>query len=44
MAGLAEAGQLRPFVDKTFALAEAPEAIRYMETEHARGKVVIVAD
>jgi NADPH:quinone reductase-like Zn-dependent oxidoreductase len=37
MAGLDEAGRLRPFVDRTFALAEAPEAIRCMETEHSRG-------
>lgn len=44
LAGLAEAGQLRPFVDKTFVLAEAPDAIRYMETEHTRGKVVVVVD
>jgi NADPH:quinone reductase-like Zn-dependent oxidoreductase len=28
-------------VDKTFAFENAAEAIRYLEVEHARGKVVI---
>jgi NADPH:quinone reductase-like Zn-dependent oxidoreductase len=28
-------------IDKSYALAEVPEAIRYLENGHARGKVVI---
>ncbi|WP_249997816.1 NAD(P)-dependent alcohol dehydrogenase [Actinoplanes sp. M2I2] len=38
---LAEAGRLRPVIDRTYQLAEVPEAIRYVEEEHARAKVVI---
>jgi NADPH:quinone reductase-like Zn-dependent oxidoreductase len=28
-------------IDRTYKLAEVPDAIRYMETEHARAKVVV---
>jgi NADPH:quinone reductase-like Zn-dependent oxidoreductase len=38
---LAETGALTPVIDRTFPLAEVPAAIRYIETEHARAKVVI---
>ena len=38
---LAESGAIRPVVDRTYPLAEAVEAIRYLETEHARAKVVV---
>ncbi len=38
---LAEAGKLTPVIDKTFPLGETPAAFRYLEKEHARGKVVI---
>ncbi|MCO8276124.1 NAD(P)-dependent alcohol dehydrogenase [Actinoplanes sp. TRM 88003] len=38
---LAESGRLTPAVDRTYQLAEVPEAIRYLELEHARAKVVI---
>jgi NADPH:quinone reductase-like Zn-dependent oxidoreductase len=38
---LIEAGKVVPAVDRTFSLAEVPEAIRYLEVEHARAKVVI---
>jgi NADPH:quinone reductase-like Zn-dependent oxidoreductase len=38
---LAEAGTLTPVIDRTYPLAEAPEAIRYLEIDHARAKVVI---
>jgi NADPH:quinone reductase-like Zn-dependent oxidoreductase len=38
---LAESGSLTPVIDRTYPLTEAPEAIRYLETDHARGKVVI---
>ncbi|MFG2873525.1 zinc-binding dehydrogenase [Streptomyces sp. NPDC048337] len=37
----AESGRVTPVVDRTYPLSEAPEAIRYLEVEHARAKVVI---
>lgn len=36
-----EAGKVKPVVDRTYPLSQVPEAIRYLETGHARGKVVI---
>jgi NADPH:quinone reductase-like Zn-dependent oxidoreductase len=38
---LIEGGKLAPVIDRTYPLAEVPEAIRYLEEGHARGKVVI---
>ncbi|QGN48460.1 NAD(P)-dependent alcohol dehydrogenase [Micromonospora sp. WMMD558] len=37
----AEAGRLTPVIDRTYPLHEVPEALRYLEGEHARAKVVI---
>jgi NADPH:quinone reductase-like Zn-dependent oxidoreductase len=36
-----EAGKLTPVIDRTYPLAEVPDAIGYLEEGHARGKVVI---
>jgi NADPH:quinone reductase-like Zn-dependent oxidoreductase len=38
---LAESGKITPIIDRTYPLVEAADAIRYLETEHARAKVVI---
>src|SRR5215217_1244157 len=38
---LIESGKVTPVIDRTYPLAEVPEAIRYLEEGHARGKVVI---
>jgi len=38
---LIEAGKLRPVIDRRYPLSEVPDAIRYLETMRARGKVVI---
>jgi len=36
-----EAGKVKPVIDRTYPLRETPEAFRYLDKEHARGKVVI---
>ena len=38
---LMKAGKVTPVIDKRYRLSEVPEAIRYLEEGHARGKVVI---
>jgi len=38
---LIEAGSLTPVIDRTYPLIEAPDAIRYLEEGHARGKIVV---
>lgn len=38
---LLEAGKVRPVIDRTYPLSEAVQAIRYLETGHAGGKVVV---
>ncbi len=38
---LLESGRVTPVIDRTYPLGEVPEAVRYLEEGHARGKVVI---
>jgi NADPH:quinone reductase-like Zn-dependent oxidoreductase len=38
---LIEAGKVSPVIDRTYPQSEVPEAIRYLEEGHARGKVVV---
>jgi NADPH:quinone reductase-like Zn-dependent oxidoreductase len=38
---LMQAGKVTPVIDRRYRLSEVPEAIRYLEEGHARGKVVI---
>jgi NADPH:quinone reductase-like Zn-dependent oxidoreductase len=38
---LMAAGKVTPVIDRCYSLSETPEAIRYLEQGHARGKVVI---
>jgi NADPH:quinone reductase-like Zn-dependent oxidoreductase len=35
-------GKIRPAIDRTFRLSEAPDAIRYVQAGQARGKVVVL--
>ena len=37
-----EEGKVTPVIDRRYSLAETPDAIRYLETGRARGKVIIV--
>jgi NADPH:quinone reductase-like Zn-dependent oxidoreductase len=41
VAAMVVAGRLLPVVDRTFSLDDAAAAVRHVETEHARGKVVV---
>jgi NADPH:quinone reductase-like Zn-dependent oxidoreductase len=41
LAELIEAGKVTPVVDRVYALADTAEAIRHLESGHARGKIVI---
>jgi NADPH:quinone reductase-like Zn-dependent oxidoreductase len=41
LAQLAREGKLVPVIDRRYTLAEVPEAMRYLETGRARGKVII---
>jgi NADPH:quinone reductase-like Zn-dependent oxidoreductase len=41
IAGLMEAGKVKPVIDRSYPLAEVPDAMRYLEEGHARGKIVI---
>ncbi len=41
---LIESGKVMPVIDRTYPLAEVPEAIRYLEEGHAQGKVVITLE
>jgi NADPH:quinone reductase-like Zn-dependent oxidoreductase len=38
---LVDEGRLAPAVDRTYSLDQVPEALRYLEAGHTRGKVVI---
>ncbi len=42
VSALIESGAVRPVVERTFTLSEAPGAIRHAQHGHARGKVVVV--
>jgi NADPH:quinone reductase-like Zn-dependent oxidoreductase len=38
---LVKSGKVRPAIDRTYKLSEAPEAMRYLGEGHARGKIVV---
>ncbi len=44
MRELLETGKVTPVIDRRYRLSEVPDAIRYLEEGHARGKVVITLD
>jgi NADPH:quinone reductase-like Zn-dependent oxidoreductase len=41
LSDLMQSGKVTPVIDRTYKLSETPDALRYLETGHARGKVVI---
>src|SRR5213082_6667 len=44
MRELMATGKVTPVIDRRYSLSEVPEAIRYLDKRHARGKVVITLD
>jgi NADPH:quinone reductase-like Zn-dependent oxidoreductase len=44
MGELIETGKVTPVIDRCYSLSETPEALRYLEQGHARGKVVITLE
>ena len=38
---LIQAGKVKPVIDRTYTFNQLPEAMRYLEEGHARGKVVV---
>jgi NADPH:quinone reductase-like Zn-dependent oxidoreductase len=44
LADLMQAAKVMPVIDRRYRLSEVPEAIRYVEQGHARGKVVIAVE
>jgi NADPH:quinone reductase-like Zn-dependent oxidoreductase len=44
LADLMQTGKITPVIDRTFRFSETADALRYLETGHARGKVVITIE
>ncbi len=38
---LMAAGKVKPVIDGRYSLREVPEAMRYLETKRARGKIIV---
>jgi NADPH:quinone reductase-like Zn-dependent oxidoreductase len=38
------AGKIKPIIDRRYTLSEVPDAVRYLEEGHARGKVIVGLD
>jgi NADPH:quinone reductase-like Zn-dependent oxidoreductase len=41
---LFEAGKVMPVIDRCYRLSEVPEALRYLEVGHVKGKVVVTVE
>jgi NADPH:quinone reductase-like Zn-dependent oxidoreductase len=45
LADMVQSGKIKPVIDRTYkSLSEVPDAIRYLEEGHARGKVIITVE
>ena len=44
LSDLMQAGKVTPVIDRRYKLSETADAIRYLETGHARGKVVVTVE
>ncbi len=41
IAGLLQSGAVKPVIDRCYAMAEVPEAMKHLETGHVRGKLIV---
>jgi hypothetical protein len=41
LADLIQTGKVKPVIDKTYRFSQLPDAMRYLEEGHARGKIVL---
>ncbi len=41
---LVQSGKLRPVIERTYKLSDAPEALRHLDGGHAQGKIVITIE
>ena len=41
LATMIEEGKLTPVIDRTYPLSQTPDAMRYLEEGHPKGKVVV---
>lgn len=44
LADMMQSGKVKPVIDRTYKLDQVPDAIRYLEEGHARGKVIIAVE
>lgn len=44
LADLMQSGKMTPVIDRTYKFSDVPDALRYLEQGHARGKVVIAVE
>jgi NADPH:quinone reductase-like Zn-dependent oxidoreductase len=44
LADLVHEGKLKPVIDRRYSLDQVADAIRYQETGHARGKVMVIVE
>ena len=44
LADMMQSGKVKPVIDRTYKLDQVPEALRYLEQGHARGKVIITVE
>jgi NADPH:quinone reductase-like Zn-dependent oxidoreductase len=44
LSDMTQTGKMTPVIDRRYQLVQVPEALRYLEQGHARGKVIITLE